>query len=243
MSQEFLFGCEEELPMTFQVAMIGPDGWVLASDGRGTRQGQRTKRTTFETQKIRYDNQVASAPSGDEIAQIARDRIIEELSPDPTKLASSAFHRELERFAERIWEAESAVGIGKISPGRDRGIIFMAVGSSTILYLGIGKQSNISPSITTCVAGDPHNAGIYFIERYYEKQPVNQLAVLATHTVTQAARINTMVSGMHAMAWRHGETDAKWLDADDYSLRSQQLERDMLAVMTTAMADTSGKGT
>lgn len=221
----------EELPMTYQVAMIGSDGWILASDGQATIQGGLVRRTSYQTQKIRYEDGVASAPFGDECAQITRDRIVAELKPDPNKLAQGAFHRELERFAERVWRAEfRSQNDGRprdrrIRATRDRGIILLAKGSKSIFILGIGKQSNLSISITQYPAGDPTNPISFIAERYYDKSfTVNQLAVLATHCVVQASRFNALVSGLHGLAWREGEPDAQWLDEPEYIAHSQRLE-------------------
>jgi hypothetical protein len=154
-----------------------------------------------------------------------------------------AFHRELERFAERVWESEYALQcdgrpeLSKIRPTRDRGILFMAVESKIIFFLGIGKQSNLSPSTSKFITGDPGNASASFVEGYYDrKYSIDELSVLATHAVVQAARFNFMVSGLHALAWREGDTDAQWLDNVEYQARSQKLERKLLAVIETDMA-------
>lgn len=115
-------------------------------------------------------------------------------------------------------------------------MIFTAVGGTNIVILGIGKQSNISVSNTKYVAGDPMNPASYLIERFYEKQySIDELSVLAAHAVIQSARFNVMVSGMQGLTWRIGEKDAQPLDAADYQSRSQNLERDMMAVVLTAM--------
>jgi hypothetical protein len=245
MSQDvepFLLGGEEELPMTFVVGAIGSDGWVLASDGRATvHGGGRTMRSSYETQKLRYENQIATAIFGDECAQIARDRIVEELKPDPTKLFDGLWQRELKGFADRVWQSERRLqndgrpNRQKLDPTRQRGVLFAAVGCDRMLVLEIGKDSNITIRLTTCVAGDPGNPARFLIERYYEKQHVDQLAVLATHAIVQSTRFSTWISGLQAVVWHAGESDAAWLDANDYQARSQQLDRDMLAVMTTAM--------
>jgi hypothetical protein len=242
MSQEYSVQVAEELPVTFQVAMIASDGWVLASDRRVTLQGPSVKRTTYETKKIHYENQVASAPYGDESAQIARDRIIEELQPNAAKLLTSGFHREMERFAESVWQNEYESQCddrpepNKIRAGRERGVIFLAVGGTVIVVLQIGKQSNVSVITTKYIAGDPANPVVFLTERFYEKtHSVSELAVLATYSVAQARRFNVMISGMQALEWHIGQQDAKWLSAEDYELRSQKLEENMAAVMLAAM--------
>jgi hypothetical protein len=228
--------------MTFQVALIGCDGWVLASDGRGTSEGANARRITFETQKIRYENNVASAPCDDECGQIARDQILEHLEPDPTKFADAAFHRELERFANKIWQSEYDLQCDgreeshKIRPARDRGITFMAVGCKAIYFLAIGKESNLTMSTTKCVSGDPGNASASFVECYYDSEfSISELAILGTHAVVQAARFNTGVFGLHALSWHDGDTGAKWLDSEAYMAQSQKLEREMYEVMVAAM--------
>jgi hypothetical protein len=239
--QECCIETIEGLPVTFQVALIGSDGWVLASDLRATMQGGR--RLTFETEKIRYENRIASAPFGDECAQIARDQIIDKLHPDPATLGTEEFKQTLERFSEKVWEKEYRLQndgrpqSNKIRPGCERGIIFISADSThKIFILGIGKRSNFVSSVSKYVGGDPMNPASYLIERYYEKgYSVDQLSVLAAHAVVQSSRHNTLISGLQVMSWHAGDTDAKFLDADDYRARSQRLEREMFAVTMAAM--------
>jgi hypothetical protein len=60
---------------------------------------------------------------------------------------------------------------------------------------------------------------------------LEQLAVLATHCVVQAARYNNMISGLQALAWCESETDARWIDETEYRARSQELERQLMDTM------------
>ena len=227
--------------MTFQVAMIGSNGWVLASDGRATIQGGI--RSTYQTEKIRYENDVATAPFGDECALIARDRLLVELQPDPAKMNSGDFHHRLARLAEEIWLAEYEAQKGRpeanrIRAERERGIIFLCPGINTIFVLGIGKQALVQTSTSRWVAGDSQNSATFVIQRYYDKSySTDALAMLAAYAVVSAAALNpTMISGLELMLWENGASAAEWLNADDYEVQCKLLDAKISSVIREAMS-------
>lgn len=231
--------------MTFQVAMIADDGWLLVSDERALLQGGGLfVRATFDTPKIRYDLGVASAPFGDPCALIVRDRIIEELKPDPRKMSDEKFHRDLERRAEKVWRMEYKSQRGKpsqrLSPSRDRGVIFLSRGSKTIFILQIGKTSSLAISTTKYIGGDLGNPARFFTECYYDKaRPVAELVMLAAYSVTMANKFNQqMISGLQVLRWQDGaehDSEADWLDASEYLSRSKMLQDNMAQVIESAL--------
>jgi hypothetical protein len=231
---------EEELPMTFQVAMIGSDGWVLASDGQATTQGGI--RGTYQTDKIRYQQGVASAPFGEDCADLARNRILAELLTAPTTFLNDDFRRKMEVLAEQVWEAEyQSQSDGrsedrKLSPLRTRGIIFTTALDGPIWHLAIGKQSALLTSTTKYIGGDSLNPARYFIEEYYDQRlSIRDLSLLAAHAVTKAARWNHMVSGLQLLIWRKGESDPEWLNAADHENRSKLLDKELSKIVQKAM--------
>jgi hypothetical protein len=231
----------EELPVTFQAAMIASDGWVIASDTRSTLQGGNWKRQTYETDKLVCGNRLVSAVFGDECAMVARERILSELKPSPESLLDSAFRSKMERLTEKIWtkERQTQSGLRRdtiLSPMRIRGILFLAVGQKGIWLLGIGKQSLFSNSTNKYIAGDPTNPAVFLAERYYDKQrTVNELAFLAAHVVTESRRFNTMIDGLRIVGWRENTDDLVEFDEAQYERRSRELDSGMAALMFSAM--------
>jgi hypothetical protein len=211
--------------MTIQVAMIAADGWVLASDRQGAMQGSNWKRHTYETEKIVFRNGVVSAVYGDECAIIARGRILDELKPTPDVISDPDFQKKAEKLAVQVWETEATAFPG-ISAGRDRGIIFMTVGQKVIRSLAFGKLPVSHSSSTRWIGGDKANVAIFFSERYYDiRLPTMELAVLAAHTVVQAARFNPIgIRGLDLIAWQAGRPEAEILDSAKYEEYSRTLD-------------------
>lgn len=220
--------------MTLQVAMLGADGWVLASDTMGTLQGGNWIRQTYQAKKILYHNRVASTVYGDESAMIARQRIVDELNPAPNDFASPEFFERITAKAVNIWETEFKTH--PISAGRDRGIVFMAAGHKTIWDLTFGKQGVIKFDYSRLVTGDPCNPVIFLSQRYYRQEyTVNQLAFLASHIVVQGRRFNAMIGGLELMTWHEGDAEAQPVDPEPYEKQSATLDQDILDLTVKSM--------
>jgi hypothetical protein len=215
--------------MTLQVAMLGRDGWVLASDTKGTLQGGGWVRQTYQAQKILYRNGVASAVYGDESAMVARQEITD-LNPAPKDFDDPAFQQRIAQTAKDVWEREFKTQ--PISQGRDRGIIFMAVGHKTIWNLAFGKEGLVRFDYSRLITGDPFNPVIFLSERYYQPDhTVSELAILAAHIVVQGRRSNSMVDGLELITWCNGDVDAQWRDASLYEKKSEMLDQDILELV------------
>lgn len=92
---------EEEIPMTLQLALLGTDGLVFASDKKGTFSKDRV-RTSSTTTKLFWDrtNGIVCAASGDDLAaQVAAELINLEIQDD---LPEDAVYKLLQDKADKV---------------------------------------------------------------------------------------------------------------------------------------------
>lgn len=66
-------------------------------------------------------------------------------------------------------------------------------------------------------AGDDRNAAIFFFERYYQNdRKINELLLLAAHSVLMAGQLNpTGVGGLEIVTWREAEDRPKRLSESE----------------------------
>jgi hypothetical protein len=214
------------------MAFVASNGWVLASDRRGILQGGNWKRLSYDTDKIIYRNKVVATFYGDECAIIARDRILNELKLKPDSLVDNDFHPKMETLSRRVWKSEKR-SHPALSPNRDRGIIFLAVGHKRVFTVAFGRDAVVHSSTTRWIAGDPANPIVYFPERFHDvNASMNEMALLAAYTVVYAKYFNTFgIDGLDIIGWQEGWPDAQWLDAEKYSESAKNLDNQISAIM------------
>jgi hypothetical protein len=219
--------------MTLQVGMVAHDGWVLTSDTQGTLQGQGWVRQTYQTDKILCRNGVATLAWGDECAMIARQAILDRLTPTPTTIGSDTFSEAARDIAVETWKANPGS-----SPQRTRGIVFASVGHKKLWHLSFGEQAVIHDQMNKQVYGDPSNPVIFFSEEFYRPSlTVRELTLLASHIVLQGARWNAMVYGLAIVIWKESSDQLELVDPTSYIERSTQLSRDLHELMSRTMKD------
>jgi hypothetical protein len=193
---ESFFVCrEEEAPVTLQIALIGSDGWVLASDKKA--RSPLESASSWLTTKISYDTEWACSFWGDEIARAVHDQVIDALQSGELSLKDKIFNAKLRQLSDRVWQSRFASAgeperAAQAQHGR-RGIIFMRKPPHHIVDLSISSQSTLEPSETKTARGDTRSSAVYLLECYYDRnksQPVSTLKRLAAHTILMSSHIN-----------------------------------------------------
>jgi hypothetical protein len=189
---------EEEFHMTMQVAMVGTDGIVLASDtswANTLRAMTSNSRDTSSSSKI-FDNGVvaiACARNMETSLPIAR-AILAEMDDDKWKNNTCGY---IELIAGRI-----------LAMAEDRAdiqcLITTAQPTLQLLHLASGVKLNGVPASVYCrrisdkaVAGDTANAAVFWSERYYRRTSISSLVPLAAQVVVDAGKLHPgYISGL-----------------------------------------------
>jgi len=177
--------------MTLQVALVGTDGIVLASDKRTSDVDFVT--TTSRTSKIIVDDAatVAIAYAGHEISRYVAGRILRE----PSVLESKGSYLiDVEKLAETVYKEQEE----QITQDSRRGfrtdsqlLIVQRKDLSRFHVLHMDRAKSLSePRYDKAIIGHATNTACFFAERYYRKAPVDALKLLAAHTILTAGRIN-----------------------------------------------------
>jgi hypothetical protein len=174
---------EEEQPMTLQVALVGTDGIVLASDMKVSDITSGVLRT-FVSSKIQFspNRKLVVACARDDSSLVAGKRIVRELeSQNPGRLCVK-----METIGEEVIA-------NKTSTGKDGEVIAISLADlSQVFHLRITSTfQRCMPVFDKAVAGHDTNSSIFFAQRYYQRRPVNELIVLAAHVVQFGAKLNS----------------------------------------------------
>lgn len=213
--------------MTFQIAMIGSDGWVLASDRiRGNAQGVRLT-STIDKAIVSHDLGFAYAFAGDDCAAMMGATLAEhvsELKPE----SQAQFRQWLIGLANNTWEyfAKNVQPIH--SSYQLRSVILMLASSPRQFWLiQIGQQSLVDAVHDKWISGDISNAARFFVERYYDKDlRVDQLVNLASQTLIGASKLSPAgVRGLDIVTCKAGVLEMS-PDAQIESLTKRSLAAD-----------------
>jgi hypothetical protein len=181
------FFSPEEPPMTMQIAMIGTDGIVLASDRKwgGDTGGSRE---THHAPKIKFSEQrgIAVMCSESEISLNIATNILNEFKESDHELPCLA----LERIA---LSAMQGFNTARIFPQPQSHCLIALKGKSFRLYsLKVGPEGqNCTEIFDKRRAGDPGNPAMFFAQAYYAPRQIKKLAFLGAHIVLTAAQFNS----------------------------------------------------
>jgi hypothetical protein len=211
--------------VTFQVALLGSDGFVVASDTKITdeRCGVRTgssgpKVFTFTNREAKISCACACSGAAD-LAFQAKDKLFIRLRTGESSLSASNVCSELLQIGDDI--RKNSFGTS-VAPGNSH-----ACGSLLLALAESGKPTlwrlDITQAMPTCeqvydksaaatdarkrVVGDHLNSSVFFTEQYYEpNRLVDELVFLAAHTVLMAGRRNPEnVNGLEIVKCKNGE--------------------------------------
>lgn len=185
----------EEIPVTFQIGLVGEDGVLLASDRANNRLGSQP-RTIFSSDKFTITGNVAYCCAGDDFTQMVADHVFR--LPRPAELSTKdflyrSFSASLSK-AESIWK-----GGGSVLMACDKG--------SSVELFRINLYCKDSCPMVLQVddrdfQGDAINPAVFFLERYlpskgYVKLPLDKLKLAASHTMLMASQLNP--AGIHGL--------------------------------------------
>lgn len=194
--------------MTFQVALRGSDGVVLASDtkmvsGSGARTGWTSTKIFCHA-----DRGLAYACSGEKIALTAGQFLSQRLESKEVKLQDMGSL--LMQVGQQAWREQWGYEpvprelIGTVSSLL---VAWNQQGESKLWRLDIYHTPDCYQIDDKVVAGDTDNPAVFVLEHYYpdKLRPVVELILLAAHTVLMAAQHNPeMISGLEMVVCKDG---------------------------------------
>lgn len=177
--------------MTLQIAAIGTDGILLASDQQSnTTSSNRQVTTSYLTSKILFDNGrgLAACWSGCEIIsfELAR-RILKSANKDLPK--NLPYDLTLPNLAKKVYNGVKKQIQDYTAYGD---VLFVDLKDLGKVYsVGARRNSCMAiPSYTWAAAGQDSNAALFFCQQFYQRAPIDELVPLAAHTILTAGQID-----------------------------------------------------
>jgi hypothetical protein len=207
----------EDIPMTFQVGLVGTDGVLIASDMRASGSGRYRTSETVSKLNWNSDSGIACAVTGDKSSVHAALEICSSAIPENATVPD--VYDELQRAVTSSWEKYRATMPEKMridNPRADSRLIIATPKRSHghLWQIDADRQwSSTGPCRDKAFQGDVENAAVYFLERFYRTPrllPVRDLALFAAHIVLEAGALNpTGVGGLEMLTWQFGEAEPR----------------------------------
>ncbi len=194
--------------MTFQVAMLGSDGFIMASDTKIVREAE-VRSSSSSTKIFSHPKRgLVCACSGQEVSLLAKDRLFETVEDTP--LDQPHMWKVLMEVAGATW---------RHCYGEEAVVPHIAQEKGTLLVAEFGEQG---PKLWTvdiaytpvceevqdkAVAGDRGNPATFILERYFQaNSSVDDLSFLAAHTVLLAGQLNSAaIQGLEILICKDGQ--------------------------------------
>jgi hypothetical protein len=198
------------IPMTLAVALIGSDGWVLASDTRLYKIGNSMQPNgvldfgfvTASTPKIHINQKlrVVYTFAGDHVGQLAGEILINNLKTN--KEAGKATL--LKETGASCFEQH--VDGTPLNPNLSRQLLVVFFeGPIQVWSLDIGRAAAPAQHKDQAIIGDITNGAKIFPQLYHAYQSVEILKVMAAHTILMGHECNaTMVAGLE-ICWGNND--------------------------------------
>jgi hypothetical protein len=190
---------EERIPMTLQVGLIGSDGFVLASD---TKASNGFGSTT--TRKLILVGPMVCAVSGDHILSTLGRKLIDAYKPEIV-------------WSERAESIVEDLPLPSYKRSQLSGSLIFALPEWDV-FQEVSVTSGVVASMpfNPAFGGDSPNLATYFCKAYYSSsKTVQELSVLAAHTIIEAARVNpSSIGGLEIVVGRKGE-EARYLNESE----------------------------
>lgn len=202
--------------MTFQVCLIGRNGFVLASDTRVVKMLPREINQQFSTTKIFFNQPVCAAwcSAGNDLTRQFCEELEKLLAQDADGAPSSDrefceyFQKAAEQVRRQTSFEEQMFGAGKVlfvcaPPNRARGWCLNFGFLQTQQKWDIHR---VMPFTDKHTIGAEGNAAIFFPERYYgPDRPLAELVGIAAHTILMAGAIDpSAVDGLEVVKCQDG---------------------------------------
>lgn len=172
---------EENIPMTIQVGMVGMNGILIASDTLWTNVAK--VRHTRNSNKIAVHSEhgiVISRARDFDLSKRVANAIVSDLKeidfPNPTNVIEALAVKECHTLPEE-YQVELLIALYTQIPK-----LFHLSGGGSLFCCEEIKDK--------VIAGDNINASAYFVERFYERLPINELVPLATQLIVSARLLN-----------------------------------------------------
>ncbi len=190
---------QEDQEVTLQVAMIGSDGWVLASDRVRVSPGPRL-RSSVNKIVLHEEAGLAYSFFGDDVAAMVGDQLSLEFPKLDVGIEKrSDFRSWLFSLGNREWAKMKDAYPSLLAGSDNRGLLVFVRNSPERFWLfGIGERSLVMEQQTTKnVVGDAPNTARFFPDYYYSNRvTVAQLTYLAVHTINIGALMNPTGIGL-----------------------------------------------
>lgn len=180
--------------MTLQVALVGSDGFVMASDRRATF--FKPSRYSTPTRKFAVSDEtgIVCAYSGDEFAAEVASHLIR--VPIPTEATVEELCSVLKTASDAAWRAhvpKNRSG-GPASNQQPLVLVGLIRCKEWPLWRIVVKESSECVSMEQkAFAGDCISGATFFAEAFYSEGPllpVHELLLLAVHTIREGHRLN-----------------------------------------------------
>ena len=181
--------------MTMQVAMVGTDGIVLASDVRHSlspRLDGVAARFGYGGTKIHIDGSASMAVCCARDINACKHFAVRVLAELPTVQADMR-EEKIRNIGREIGE--------KLSFQRDIESLIVFADNTTRFYrfrwMSFDKEASVVAVMDAAPAGDTVHSAIFWRMRYYERLPMAKLVPLASHMIVSAGAMNPeMIEGL-----------------------------------------------
>lgn len=240
--------------MTFQIGMVATDGIILASDRRilneiGYRISEHTAKIICHS-----DPNSMYCWSGDESPGDVARRFLDfftDVTVDSGRTKDEQITEMLRKAADDVWASQygprySTPG-SHLSLNNAAGTLLLACrGESRIglWSMNYGRQISVYPVNDKSHAGDPRSSAVLFAELYYRAhQTIDELILLAAHSVLMAGKLNpTGINGLEIALWRNSESSPQRLsnsEIDELIGLSSDLNEDIHKRISRTVSRTS----
>jgi 20S proteasome alpha/beta subunit len=213
--------------MTLQVALIGKDGFVIASDRKTVNEA--SVRRTAETTKIIVSDKadIVCAFSGSHIVSSVAKHVAAALNSygDRDDIETRLEKAALEHF--ELYDGPVREHLAKAGPAMIVAAYNENNGRARLWEVIFTGRPFVNSFLDKAIGGDSINTAIFLIERYYKgkETPVEDLEILAVHTILEGHALNpSMVGGVDVVVSKHGEKPRLLTDEEVGSLRERSTE-------------------
>jgi hypothetical protein len=222
-------GYWEHAPMTLQVALVGNDGFVIASDTKGTFYHPASY--SDKTRKFLLSDEGRSifCFSGNHLAYSVACRL--QNANRPSVLKQDKFRDFLNEQAGDVfakYRPKPVFGSPVVIGG------FIEAGTYSLWSVTVSEEPVSSPIQTKFFAGDERSSALFFPALYYSDKflrPVSELVFLASHSVLMGGTLNpSVVSGLDVAVAKEGKIAI--LPESEIALiqnRSEHLNEDIMS--------------
>jgi len=170
--------------MTFQVALVGTDGIVLAGEKLADAPSLGRQMQLDSGILIDDRNHLTIACAGEELPQAVGERILEE----PEILEQEYPYSPMEQLARSVQDQVRA-SRGRFAEPRGQLIAVTQKRLDRVFYMTLGEQQcYLSVRDDHAMIGRDQSAAKLAVEHFYRKAPVSELVFLAAHAVLRASK-------------------------------------------------------